>query len=202
MPLTTLREFTMMRLMNQLTDKPDWNIKVFDDDIANKWKNEALAAEDIDITQGMVDWCIEELRYKAKAFDTTGMVTAYNGDVIKSDVAVSSSLRLALIDAVKHLEDVLASERDWHPGSDEKVLDLVHPSLFPLVSGLSRILPNSTTTLEDCVERSGEGITLQFYNEKNTKLNIVPLHAGIRITGVFVKCPTHSARNFSGFLAK
>ncbi|KIL63839.1 hypothetical protein M378DRAFT_1046028 [Amanita muscaria Koide BX008] len=109
LPLTTLREFTMMRLMNQLTDKPDWNIKsdeapfqVFDDDIANKWKNEALAVEDVDITQGMVDWCIEELRYKVNAFEKTGIVTAYNdGDVIKSDVAVSSSLRLALIDAVK-----------------------------------------------------------------------------------------------------
>ncbi|KAM6502962.1 Protein of unknown function (DUF4246) domain containing protein [Amanita muscaria] len=156
----------MMRLMNQLTDKPDWTIKVFDDGIANKWKNEALAVEDVDITQGMVDWCIEELRYKAKAFDKTGMVMAYNGDVIKSDVAVSSSLRLALIDAVKHLEDVPASERDWHPGSDEKVLDLVHPSLFPLVSGLSRILPNGTTTLDDCIERTGEGIPLQLYTEK------------------------------------
>ncbi|KAM6491104.1 Protein of unknown function (DUF4246) domain containing protein [Amanita muscaria] len=162
-----------MRLMNQLTDKPDWNIKVFDDDIANKWKNEALAVGDVDITQGMVDWCIEELRYKAKAFEKTGMVTVYNGDVIKSDVAVTSSLRLAVIDAVKHLEEVPASEHDWHPGSDEKVLDLVHPSLFPLVSGLTRILPNGTspTTLEDCIERTGEGITVQFdmdwWNDRN-----------------------------------
>ena len=28
MPLTTLREFTMLRLMNELTDKPDWHKKV------------------------------------------------------------------------------------------------------------------------------------------------------------------------------
>ena len=30
------------------------------------------------------------------------------------------------------------AERDWHPGSDEQVLDLVHPSLFCLVRGVSR----------------------------------------------------------------
>jgi hypothetical protein len=28
MRLTTLREFTMMQLMNLITDKPEWNIKV------------------------------------------------------------------------------------------------------------------------------------------------------------------------------
>jgi Protein of unknown function (DUF4246) len=28
LPLTTLREFTMLQLMNHLTDKPDWEIKV------------------------------------------------------------------------------------------------------------------------------------------------------------------------------
>ncbi|KAM6491139.1 Protein of unknown function (DUF4246) domain containing protein [Amanita muscaria] len=164
----------MMKLMNQITDKPDWNIKVFDDNIANRWKNEALDVEDVDITQGMVDWCIEELRYKTKAFEKTGMVTAYNGDVVKSDVAVSSSLRLALIDAVKHLEDVPASERDWHPGSDEKVLDLVHPSLFPLLSGLTRVLPNGTTTLEDCIGRTGEGIALYFDIDWWTDSDIMP----------------------------
>ena len=28
MRLTPLREFTMMRLMNEITDKPDWDSKV------------------------------------------------------------------------------------------------------------------------------------------------------------------------------
>ena len=29
LPLTTLREFTMLHIMNAVTDKPNWNIKVF-----------------------------------------------------------------------------------------------------------------------------------------------------------------------------
>jgi len=28
LPLTTLREFTMLHIMNAVTDKPDWNTKV------------------------------------------------------------------------------------------------------------------------------------------------------------------------------
>lgn len=35
------------------------------------------------------------------------------------------------------LEDVPDAERDWHPGSDGQVLDLVHPSLFCLLRDVS-----------------------------------------------------------------
>lgn len=51
-------------------------------------------------------------------------------------------------------------DRDWHPGSDQKVLDLVHPSLFPLVYGRSRILSGDVIGLDDSITRSGNGTTL------------------------------------------
>lgn len=38
-----VREVAMMIVMDSLTDKPDWHRKVFDDDIASKWTEEALA---------------------------------------------------------------------------------------------------------------------------------------------------------------
>ncbi|KAF8202924.1 hypothetical protein BJ912DRAFT_942328, partial [Pholiota molesta] len=48
--------------------------------------------------------------------------------------------------------------KDWHPWSDGKVWNLVHPSLFPLVYGRTRILENcENTTLEDCIEQCGQG---------------------------------------------
>ncbi|KAF8638672.1 hypothetical protein AX17_002033 [Amanita inopinata Kibby_2008] len=150
----------MLQFMNVLTDKPDWHKKVFNEEIANKWKNEILETEDIDITQAMVDWCIEELRYKAKIFENTGTVTVYDANVVKSDIAVPQEIKEALKNAVHPLENVPPARKDWHPGSDEKVLDLVHPSLFPLIYGRSRILPNDTMKLDDCIQRCGEGITL------------------------------------------
>jgi hypothetical protein len=38
-----VREIAMMMVMDRLTDKPNWHIKVFDDEITEKWKTEALA---------------------------------------------------------------------------------------------------------------------------------------------------------------
>lgn len=42
-------------------------------------------------------------------------------------------LHQELIDAVAPIENVPDHEKDWHPGSNGQVLDLVHPSLYPLV---------------------------------------------------------------------
>ncbi|KAF8885766.1 hypothetical protein BD779DRAFT_1673492 [Infundibulicybe gibba] len=163
LPLITLRERTMLSLMDQLSNKPDWGKKVFDETIASKWKAEALeaSAAGVDITQRMVDWCIEELRYKAKILEKSGgAISVYPGDVVKSDTIVSKSLHDALKMAAAPLESVPDSLKDWHPGSDGKVLDLVHPSLFPLMYGRTRVLTEGLTTLDNFVDLCGSGHTL------------------------------------------
>ena len=53
----------------------------------------------------------------------------------KSDQLIPSSVREKLLAAVAPLENVPDSEKDWHPGSNGLVLDLVHPSLYPIVYG-------------------------------------------------------------------
>jgi hypothetical protein len=115
----------------------------------------------VDMTELMFSYCIDELRYKSKLFRQTGAVTAFDGDVVKSDIVIPSSLKGALRAAVAPLEDVPKIYRDWHPGSNEIVLDLVHPSLFPVVYGRTRILTNSVVGLDDCIKRCGEGETLK-----------------------------------------
>ncbi|KAK2467432.1 hypothetical protein APHAL10511_000667 [Amanita phalloides] len=157
LPLITLREFTMQRIMNIITDKPSWHTKVLDKKVVSKWKDEFLNAKDLDVTQAMMDWCIEELLCKAQIFKKSGLITVYDSGVIKSDTAVPEELRQALLAAAKPLESVPDKDKDWHPKTDEKILDLVHPSLFPLVYGQSRVLPNSVTSLDDCISRCGEG---------------------------------------------
>lgn len=102
---------------------------------------------------------MEELRDKAKHFEKTGLTVVYDTDarVAKSDTLVSKELQQSLLEACKPLENVPDRERDWHPGSDGKVLDLVHPSLFPLVYGRSRILPEGKVPLHKCVQYCGQG---------------------------------------------
>jgi hypothetical protein len=52
----TVRERTMMQLINALTDKPDWRRKVFDETILAKWRAEAVTAEGQGFTEKMFDY--------------------------------------------------------------------------------------------------------------------------------------------------
>jgi hypothetical protein len=135
--------------------------QVFDETIVSKWRTEVLAMENRDISEAMVDFVIEELRYKANIFRLTGAVTVYNGDVVKSDSKVPNSLKEALRTAVRPLEDIREKDVDYHPGSDGKVIDLVHPSLFPLMYDRSRILRDKTIGIEDCFQSMGLGEVLR-----------------------------------------
>jgi hypothetical protein len=133
---------------------------VFNDTIASKWKEEALSAEELKLSPACLDWVIEELRYKAGIFQETGAVSVYNGDVVKSDTVITDALKEALKAAVVPLENVPEVHRDYHPGSDRKVIDLVHPSLFSLIYGRSRALPDRLVGLEDCLGNTGLGQTI------------------------------------------
>ena len=108
---------------------------------------------------------MEELKYEATRFGKKpgGAIKVYNGNVVKSDTAVPDSLKIELQTAVQHLEDVPEWAKDWHPGSDGKVLDLVHPSLFPVVYGRTRALGEGEgfATLDDCIAKCGEGDVLK-----------------------------------------
>jgi hypothetical protein len=44
--LLPVRELAMMNIMDRLTDKPDWEQKVFDEEIVAKWKKEAIEVDD------------------------------------------------------------------------------------------------------------------------------------------------------------
>jgi hypothetical protein len=116
------------------------------------------------MTERMFGYCIRELRHRSKHHNdsTSGAIHVFPASVYKSDSAVSSKVKLALRKAVGPLEDVPEQRKDWHPGSDGKVLDLVHPSLFPLVYGHSKViaLGDKETTLDDCIRRCGEGEVL------------------------------------------
>ncbi|RYO87169.1 hypothetical protein DL766_009449 [Monosporascus sp. MC13-8B] len=153
----TVYERNMLDFMSQITDKPSWDDKVFDERIVNKWLQETAQYQDF--TDAMFDYCIKELREKAQKFKETGMVAVMDTEatVVKSDCAVPSELRDALRAAAFRLEDVPDHRKDWHPGSDHKVLDLLHPSLFPLVYGRTRVLPTGRVPLATCSEHSGEG---------------------------------------------
>ena len=58
----------------------------------------------------------------------------------RSDCLIPTDTRSELLAAVATLESVPDSQKDWHPRVDDKVLDLVHPSLYPVVYGRSVLM--------------------------------------------------------------
>lgn len=92
------------------------------------------------MTDKMANWCISKLQHKAKVFTasptTSPPIIVYNGDIVKSDFSVLQEFKIELQDAIKAFEEKIPERlKDWYPESEEKVWDLVHPSLFPLIYG-------------------------------------------------------------------
>lgn len=106
--------------------------------------------------------CIDELRDQAADSQAKGFTEVMKANAVAyiSDRNVSHDTKMALRSGVAPLEAVPENKKDWHPGSDGKVLDIVHPSLFPLIYGTSRYLPEGIVVLEGCSEYIGMGKTV------------------------------------------
>ncbi|NUP48807.1 MAG: DUF4246 domain-containing protein [Catenulispora sp.] len=135
MPIRTLRELAMMDMSALIRAKPEWHVKMNDAGIVAKWTQEAAEQG---MTEAQIRYVLTELAYYAALRDeTTGIEVSGVDGVWQSDRLIDEELRSRLRAAVRVLEDVPEEKRDWHPGSEGQVLDLVHPSLFCLVRGVS-----------------------------------------------------------------
>ncbi|KAF8601423.1 hypothetical protein BDV93DRAFT_524809 [Ceratobasidium sp. AG-I] len=142
--IKTLVELEMIRLSAALRRKPDWWIKFREEDILAKWRTEALAQAQ-QMKESHVDYVLQELDGYAKLRDEeTGAEVSCCERVWQSDRLILPSLRDRLIAGVSKLENVPDSEKDWHPRSNKQVLDLVHPSLYPIVYGRTLAYPHDS----------------------------------------------------------
>lgn len=125
----------MTRCSAHIRAKPGWREKMNEAEIVATWAREARAQG---LTEAQVRYVLAELRYYAALRDArTGAEVSVVDGVWQSDTLVDEALRSRLREAVRVLEEVPEAERDWHPGADGQVLDLVHPSLFCLVKEVS-----------------------------------------------------------------
>ncbi|KAF8601420.1 hypothetical protein BDV93DRAFT_475556 [Ceratobasidium sp. AG-I] len=142
--IKTLVELEMTRLSAALRHKPDWWIKFRDQDILAKWRAEALAQAE-KMRESHIDYVLQELDGYANLRDEeTGAEVSCHDRVWQSDRLVPPLLRDRLIAGVSKLENVPDAEKDWHPRSNGQVLDLVHPSLYPIVYGRTLAYPDDS----------------------------------------------------------
>ncbi|KAI0634693.1 hypothetical protein C8Q77DRAFT_1054929 [Trametes polyzona] len=158
-PLVELR---LRRFARTIREKPRWWEKVHDPVIVARWTREIVEHDRacIDelwggerrfdagsgekqwprdpITEAQLRYLFDELRFYASQRDEeTGISETTIPMVYESSTLIPPALKESLGTLAQQLEDVSEDEKDWHPGSDEQVLDLVHPSLFCLRIGRS-----------------------------------------------------------------
>ncbi|KAJ7121240.1 hypothetical protein C8R43DRAFT_1033512 [Mycena crocata] len=146
----TLAELRMYALSWAIRSKPEWQRKMNDPMIFEKWRKEALDQQESlpleeKMTSNMVNYVLTELAAYARLSDPeTGIESGPFDAIWYSDRLISGEVSDRLRTAVAELEDIPDDLKDWHPGSNGQVLDLVHPSLFCIVYGRTTESPGLT----------------------------------------------------------
>jgi hypothetical protein len=139
-PAVTAREFAMVAVMEQLTDRPGWDVNIFDDQVVADWRKEVVATNPL-ISEKAWTLCVKELRDKALDFREKQHIRVLDTGtcVCKSDTADLTALSKAFQQSVP---SVLEQQQDWGKldWRSNQVLSLIDPSLFPLIYGRSPIL--------------------------------------------------------------
>jgi len=135
-------ELKIMKLCGAIRNKKDWVQKLSDPSITSKWTAEAAKQFGFSgtLASRATALALDELRWQAGEGVLPGGVEG----TFASDDALPKSLHDALAAGFASLA---SGPKDWHPGSDGQVLDLVHPSLFCYERGVTPELSASRGAL-------------------------------------------------------
>ncbi|KIY45725.1 hypothetical protein FISHEDRAFT_48822, partial [Fistulina hepatica ATCC 64428] len=168
-----LAEQRMNALSWSIRRKPDWEAKLKDPTILATWRSEAFDAQknlqrEEKMTENMINYVFAELEVYARLIvPESGIKHACDDAIFWANRLVSQELTDDLRREVAKLEDVPESEKDWHPGSNYQVLDLVHPSLYCIVYGVTRARdPEKSGVSKVVAEPRCKGDEAQFMSQK------------------------------------
>lgn len=157
----------MRHIINKITNKHNWPDKLNNEKIVKKWirelQEQGISKDVIDGALSIlrddfseyyydldINYYYEKVNYidenRAKHYNEyrisecehCSKQAKLSDHIKKVKNLVSEDLRQRLIANVKILEDIPNDKKDWHPGSNNQVLDLVHPSLYCYVAGVSK----------------------------------------------------------------
>ncbi|KAL1941005.1 hypothetical protein VTO73DRAFT_7641 [Trametes versicolor] len=172
----TLVELRMRRFSGMIRAKLGWWEKVHDTELGAKWRAEMVEQDRSavntfwggegrydygrgekkwprdTITDAQLDYIFDQLKYEASQRDpTTGIFATAIPKVYESRSLVPADTKSRLIAGTLALESVPADQKDWHPGSGNQVLDLVHPSLHCLRIGHTYVRDSRSSVSGDPV---------------------------------------------------
>lgn len=139
-------DWLIIDISNQIRQKLDWKTKYQNPEIASKWKEELLTQEhDSHNFDEVFQYVLKELEWYKDQEDrlsSSGFKYAFNELVLFSDSAIPAAVKRKFLEEESQLE--AAIEKDYHPNSNNQVVDIVHPSLYPVVYGRTKEFKDGT----------------------------------------------------------
>ncbi|KAJ2507931.1 hypothetical protein IWW47_000869 [Coemansia sp. RSA 2052] len=127
----------MRQMSSTIRVKPDWIETLKDAEMCADWAAEAKAKQLTD-----VEFCylLDELEYYSSLHPTGSNVRLSAADgVWLSDTLIDTETTNRLKEYAAILESTPSRQKDWHPDDRSHVLNLIDPSLFPLIYSRSKL---------------------------------------------------------------
>ncbi|KAJ2454178.1 hypothetical protein GGF42_003663 [Coemansia sp. RSA 2424] len=117
--------------------KPDWMETLEDAETCADWAAEAKAKE---LTDVEFRYVLDELAYYSSLHPPGSKVRLSAADgVWISDSLIDLETTNELKEYAAILESTPSCQKDWHPAGESRVLNLIDPSLFPLIYSRSKL---------------------------------------------------------------
>lgn len=149
--MKTLDEWLIIDICNSIRERPSWENKYKDPEISSKWKSELkdtilYRTENV---EEIISYAFRELQwveYLEKTFpgvEENGFHIGIDDKIVYSDKVIDANTKADFIKAVERFSDQeFRGEYDYHPGSNNQVVDLVHPSLYSLQYNVTPVFTN------------------------------------------------------------
>ncbi|KAJ2105822.1 hypothetical protein GGI16_002191 [Coemansia sp. S142-1] len=143
-PMDTLSERRMRQMSRDIRTEPDWIETLNDAEARASWAAQAKAQE---LTDVEFEYVLDELAYYSSLHlpDGSAKLSAADG-VWFSDRLIDTETTNKLKDYAAILEGVPDRQKDWYPEGQPRVLNLIDPSLYPLIYSRSWLCRPSSTS--------------------------------------------------------
>ncbi|EMG46910.1 hypothetical protein SBY92_005204 [Candida maltosa Xu316] len=143
----SLVEWLTVDISKSIRTKPDWETKYKNPEIVAKWTAEIKeqCQDRTKFIDEVIEYIFKELEWYERVEKDLGTFhVACDDKILYSDNAIDNSLKKEFTTEVAKLVESYGGNYDYHPGSNNAVIDLVHPSLFTVQYDKTPILKDGS----------------------------------------------------------
>ncbi|CAH6722764.1 hypothetical protein CLIB1444_11S00606 [[Candida] jaroonii] len=162
-------EWDIIEISKAIRSKPEWKSKYKNDEITAKWESELCSQSKRKEIKELFNYVLQELDWYVEMENSIpGYTIECDDKIVTSDTVIPKEIKGQLVKEVKSFASSL-KEKDYHPGSNNQVLDLVHPSLYPYQYGKTPTRTDNGIELvpySDEIKNVKPGVSQYFVSKK------------------------------------